>query len=192
MSNSASGVEKVVLLNEQGQAIGEVDKQNVHHAQTPLHAAFSVFLFDRSGNMLCQKRALHKKTWPGVWSNACCGHPSPGESTANAAQRRIMEELGLSGISLHIALPDFRYRATFQGIVENELCPVFIGIIEQHAIRLNPDEVASLKWVPWAAFKAACKSPETSPFAHFSVWSLMEGKQLAASGMVEQLLSESA
>ncbi|MGY8694123.1 MAG: NUDIX domain-containing protein, partial [Verrucomicrobiia bacterium] len=57
-----------------------MDKNSVHTANTPLHSAFSIFLFDGKGNMLTQQRALSKKTWPGIWSNACCGHPASGES----------------------------------------------------------------------------------------------------------------
>jgi isopentenyl-diphosphate delta-isomerase len=188
MDQTRERIEEVILLDESGNAIGRMDKRAVHHQETPLHAAFSVFLFNRCGEMLCQQRALHKPTWPGVWSNACCGHPAPGESTLAAAQRRLEEELGLRGLALQLALPDFRYRATFQGIVENEICPVFIGMVEATPIP-NPREVAALSWVPWAAFSSACLHPNNTPFEHFSIWSLMEGRQLAENGSVRALLA---
>lgn len=186
MDHDDDRVENVILLNEKGQPIGIMDKRQVHHADTPLHAAFSVFLFNGQREMLCQQRALHKLTWPGVWSNACCGHPAPGEPTLQAAHRRLREELGLTGLNLHLALPDFRYRACFQGIVENEICPVFIGLCDKKPLP-NHAEVADTKWIPWEAFASACLSPAQGAYADFSVWSLMEGRQLLDSESVTAL-----
>ena len=65
----------------------------VHHAQTPRHRAFSVYLTDDAGRVLLTRRALSKATWPGVWSNSCCGHPRPGEMDVTAIHRRVREEL---------------------------------------------------------------------------------------------------
>ena len=114
-------IEQVVLLSPDGQAIGTADKSTIHTAHTPLHSAFSIFLFNRRGEMLLQQRAWTKQTWPGIWSNACCGHPLPGEAIETAAHRRLNDELGLTEVELKLALPHFRYRAEYRGIVENEI-----------------------------------------------------------------------
>ncbi|MGE0216604.1 isopentenyl-diphosphate Delta-isomerase [Mycolicibacterium sp.] len=147
--------ELVVLLADDGATIGSAPKSDVHHAATPLHLAFSCYLFDDAGRLLLTRRALHKRTFPGIWTNTCCGHPAPGEAPADAVVRRVREELGLAIAELRCVLPDFRYYAiAADGVVENEVCPVFCGraVGPVHAAA---DEVADYAWVPWAQVRAA-------------------------------------
>lgn len=146
----------VVLLADDGSPVGTASRLGVHDANTPLHLAFSSYLFDEAGRLLLTRRALHKTTWPGVWTNSCCGHPRPEEPVADAAGRRIGEELGASPRDLRIALPEYRYRAVdVTGIVEHEICPVFLGRIDADALRPDPDEVADVAWVAWPDVVAA-------------------------------------
>ena len=150
--------EQVVLLDEAGEATGLADKATVHHQDTPLHLAFSVYLFDGAGpdaRLLLTRRALHKVTWPGVWTNTCCGHPGPGESTADAVRRRTREELGVEIDDLRLVFPRFRYRAVMgDGVVENEMCPVYVGVVAGEVAR-DADEVESVDWEPWGPFRAS-------------------------------------
>lgn len=176
-----SGVEHVVLLDEEGCPVGTAPKSAVHHARTPLHLAFSIFLFDGQGQALFQQRALHKLTWPGVWSNACCGHPGPDEDLATAARRRLAHELGITtDIPLTLALPDFRYQAAWNGVWENEICPVLVGHYEGPVFP-HAAEVAATRWISWESFAASCR-PESmsthSEFDQFSPWSRWEAAQL--------------
>ncbi|MEJ2857754.1 MULTISPECIES: isopentenyl-diphosphate Delta-isomerase [unclassified Saccharothrix] len=167
-------MEQVVLLDESGTSIGVADKAEVHHADTPLHLAFSSYLFDGAGRLLLTRRALHKKTWPGVWTNSCCGHPSPGEDAASAVTRRLAEELGVTGVSLDLVLPRFRYRAVMEnGVVENEICPVFRGRLDRDPV-LNEDEVDSFEWVPWADFAHAV----LAGVRPISPWCLLQVEEL--------------
>ncbi len=150
----------------------------VHSRDTPLHLAFSLYLFDDAGRLLLTRRALGKTTWPGVWTNSCCGHPRPGEATEDAIRRRVEDELGLEVAELASALPDFRYRARdASGVVEYEICPVFTGrlVHPKGDLLPNPDEVMDWKWVTWEDLTAAAR---LTPFV-FSPWAVLQVAELA-------------
>jgi isopentenyl-diphosphate delta-isomerase len=146
-------VEEVVLLDEDGSAIGTAPKSEVHGADTPLHLAFSCYVFDASGRLLVTQRALDKPTFGGVWTNTCCGHPAPGEPIAEAVRRRTEQELGLDLDRVTLVLPRFRYRAVGDnGTVEYEMCPVFTATSDGDP-HPDPTEVEAWEWVPWAEFR---------------------------------------
>ncbi|GAA0518403.1 isopentenyl-diphosphate Delta-isomerase [Saccharopolyspora subtropica] len=169
-------MEQVVLLDDAGQAIGVEDKAVVHHEDTPLHLAFSCYVFNDRGEFLLTQRAHHKRTWPGVWTNTCCGHPAPGEDMRAAITRRLGEELGLTVHALELALPGFQYRAVMDnGVVENEKCPVFAAFTDATP-QPNPDEVAETRWVDWKEFSAEvlAGSAEVSPWCALQVRQLSE------------------
>jgi isopentenyl-diphosphate Delta-isomerase len=145
--------EQVVLLDEEGHDIGTAPKAEVHGADTPLHLAFSCYVFDAAGRLLVTQRAVAKPTFGGVWTNSCCGHPAPGEPIADAVRRRTQQELGLELADVTLLLPRFRYRAVGDnGMVEHELCPVFVATASADP-RPDPSEVEAWEWVPWASFR---------------------------------------
>ncbi len=150
-----SGVEElVVLLDEDGHATGTTPKATVHGTDTPLHLAFSCYLFDPDGRLLTTRRALSKPTWPGAWTNSVCGHPGPGEPLADAVRRRVLDEVGVRAEGVTLMLPAFRYRAVMpNGVVENEMCPVFVATTTD-ALAPDPAEVEEAAWVDWAAFRS--------------------------------------
>ncbi|RFA16308.1 isopentenyl-diphosphate delta-isomerase [Subtercola boreus] len=186
----AASDEQVVLLSDAGNPIGVADKATVHTLSTPLHLAFSCHVFDRAGRILVTRRALSKRTWPGVWTNSFCGHPAPGESFEDALVRRASDELGIGSsgagdaglASVEVVLPDFRYRAVdATGIVENEICPVYTAVFTppsaaSDALQPNPDEVAEWQWSEPAALLAAI---EATPWA-FSPWLTLQLPALMA------------
>lgn len=147
--------EQVVLLDESGHAIGTADKAEVHHRETPLHLAFSCYVFDDAGRLLLTQRALSKTSFPGVWTNSFCGHPSPGEAFADALHRRAKQEIGISLHQLQLIVPTFRYEASMSnGLRENEMCPVYVATTPD-AVIPDPAEVEAFAWVEWATFRDA-------------------------------------
>ncbi|WP_148572067.1 isopentenyl-diphosphate Delta-isomerase [Nocardioides caldifontis] len=179
--SAATGVEEVVLVDDAGNAVGTQPKATVHHERTPLHLAFSCYLFDADGRLLLTRRALHKPTWPGVWTNSFCGHPAPGEEMAGAVRRRGEQELGVRIERLQLALPTFRYDATMpNGVMENELCPVFTAVTPDE-LRPDPEEVDAFEWVDWRSFRdeVLAGTREVSPWCVEQVAALA-AKELSA------------
>lgn len=144
-------MEFVVLVDDSNNVIGKAQKSTVHTTNTPLHRAFSLFLFNSKKQLLLTKRAATKKTFPGVWTNAVCGHLTPDESTVDAAGRRLNHELGIEGVEVKEVAP-YRYRfADKNGIVENEVCPILVGYFDGNPMP-NPLEIDDWKWMDWKEF----------------------------------------
>jgi isopentenyl-diphosphate Delta-isomerase len=156
----------VVLLDQDGRPCGSALKAEVHHANTPLHLAFSCWVIDELGRTLLTRRAAAKRTWPGAWTNSFCGHPAPGERVEDAVHRRARDELGTRVSEPVVVLPDFRYRAVMDnGTVENEVCPVYVAELLAPP-EPNHAEIGDLRWVPYVKLGAAVSSDPAS----YSPW----------------------
>ena len=135
----------VILVDEQDNPLGVMEKMEAHRLAR-LHRAFSVFVFNKAGELLLQQRAPGKYHSAGLWTNTCCSHPMPGEAVDAAALRRLQEEMGFS-TELEKAFA-FLYMAAFDnGLTEHEYDHVFTGIYEG-AIHPDPDEVCDYRYIP--------------------------------------------
>ncbi|WP_432224375.1 isopentenyl-diphosphate Delta-isomerase [Enterobacter wuhouensis] len=162
--------EHVILVNDQGMVIGTQEKYAAHTSDTPLHLAFSSWLFNAKGECLITRRALSKKAWPGVWTNSVCGHPQSGEAIEQAIIRRCRFEVGAELTDITAVAPEFRYREIDpSGIVENEICPVFAARVIGE-ITINQEEVMEHRWVQ---LEALFRALDATPWA-FSPWMVME------------------
>lgn len=136
---------EVILVDVNDRQTGVMEKMEAHEKGL-LHRAFSVFIFNSHGDMLLQQRALTKYHSAGLWTNACCSHPYPGEETIAAAQRRLKEELGFM-VPVE-KLFDFVYRADFDnGLTEHEFDHVFAGIYDA-PVDFDPEEVMAYSYTP--------------------------------------------
>ena len=153
-------------MNERDHQVGVLEKMEAHRKPI-LHRAFSVFIFNKKGEMLLQKRARNKYHSAGLWTNACCSHPKPGEDTALAASRRLTEELGFS-TQLEKTF-DFVYQAAFgNGLYEYEFDHVFTGEYNDH-IAPNPDEVSEFRFVELEEIKESLQLKPDEYTAWFAI-----------------------
>ncbi|WP_435948051.1 isopentenyl-diphosphate Delta-isomerase [Dryocola sp. BD586] len=140
--------EYVLLLDEHLNISGTMEKSLVHTKATPLHLAFSCYIFNARNELLLTRRAIGKVAWPGVWTNSACGHPLPDEALPDAVIRRCYYELGMNIETPTLVDESFRYCATdASGIVENEYCPVFFARAASGPLP-NKTEVMDFSWLP--------------------------------------------
>ena len=150
--------EQVILVNEKDEPIGLMGKMEAHEKGL-LHRAFSVFVFNSKQEVLLQQRAACKYHSPNLWTNTCCSHPRAGETNQQAGERRLQEEMGLQ-VPLREVF-SFIYKAPFDnGLTEHEYDHVLIGYSDAQP-QINPEEVASWKWLSLEAIKEdILQSPE--------------------------------
>ena len=155
--------ENVILVNEKDEPIGLMPKLEAHQ-KAVLHRAFSVFVLNQNNEIMLQQRAEHKYHSPLLWTNTCCSHQREGETNIQAGQRRLFEEMGF--VTELNELFHFIYKAPFDnGLTEHELDHVMIGRFDSEP-KINPDEVASWKWMTIDSVKNDMKNnPEL-----YTIW----------------------
>ena len=155
-------MEEVILVNEKDEQIGLMEKMEAHRKGV-LHRAFSVLIFNTKGELLLQRRALHKYHSPGLWTNTCCSHPRNGESIKDAAKRRLREEMGMS-CDLEVK-GSFIYKTGLEGgLTEHEFDYVLTGISNDLPV-INLEEVSEFKYMRPEDLKIAMdEHPESYTF----------------------------
>ena len=158
----------LILVDSSDNEIGFLSKSECHMGSGRLHRAFSVFIFNSSGEVLIQKRSSHKELWGLHWSNSCCSHPRKNENIESAVNRRLAEELTIQ-CPVHF-LYKFTYQEHFENVgSENELCYVYVGLFDGE-IKENPNEVAEYRFI---SSKKLDQEIKTSP-DNFTPWMKME------------------
>lgn len=168
----SSESEELVLVDSDDNEIGFASKADCHDGEGVLHRAFSLFLFNASGELLLQRRASGKRLWPGYWSNSCCSHPRRGESMRVATERRLSDELNISATLTSVY--SFQYQAAFGDAgSENELCHVYLGSIEG-SVRPNISEIEEVRFLSVREVSAElADSPD-----RFTPWFKQEWREL--------------
>jgi isopentenyl-diphosphate delta-isomerase len=141
----SSDGEMLILVDEGDHEVGHLDKAACHDGDGTLHRAFSLFIFNRRGELLLQRRSATKRLWPRFWSNSCCSHPRRGETMSAATRRRLDQELGLTTELHHLFT--FSYHAPYLDLgAEREVCWVFAGASDDEP-RVNTNEIAEVRWI---------------------------------------------
>ena len=169
-------MEDLILVDRQNTILGTAPKDVCHDGDGLLHRAFSIFVFNKSMELLLQKRASEKRLWPGYWSNSCCSHPSLNESMISASTRRLDEELSIAGYRIS-ELYQFEYQAAYLDLgSENELCSVIICRSDDN-VTLNQAEVSAIRWINLPGLEVEIESQPDQ----FTPWLKLEVKQLTSS-----------
>ncbi|MGY8794658.1 MAG: isopentenyl-diphosphate Delta-isomerase [Woeseiales bacterium] len=164
--------ESLILVDAHDNEVGLMSKADCHDGHGVLHRAFSVFLFNKKGDLLLQQRASGKRLWPLYWANSCCSHPREGESIEFATERRLQDELHVSAVLESVF--SFEYQASFGDLgSEHELCHVFLGVVDQEPTA-NETEIAALRYL-----SAAEMGEEMDNFPdRFTPWLKLEWQRL--------------
>jgi isopentenyl-diphosphate delta-isomerase len=158
--------EQVILVDENDNQIGEMPKMEAHEKGV-LHRAFSVFIFNKKGELMLQQRAAHKYHSPLLWTNTCCSHQRNGESNIQAGERRLQEEMGFT-TSLNEVF-SFIYKAPFEnGLTEHEFDHVLIGYFDEEP-NINKEEVEEYKWMMLEDVKAEIENNSSEYTAWFKI-----------------------
>ncbi|OLE23115.1 MAG: isopentenyl-diphosphate delta-isomerase [Actinobacteria bacterium 13_1_20CM_3_71_11] len=146
----------VELVDDAGVHCGQSTVETAHEAPGLLHRAFSVLVVDQAGRLLLQRRSAYKTRFPLRWANACCGHPSPGQPVTEAAARRLVEELSVTGLDL-VEIGVYAYAASdpASGRIEREYDHVLVGRVGTDlAVQPDPAEVDEVRWVSPAELRS--------------------------------------
>ena len=134
-------MDEVILVDSDDNIIGTMEKMKAHETGE-LHRAFSVYLVNNKGDFLLQRRAANKYHSAGLWTNTCCSHPRPDETTMAAAIRRLDEEMGIVTSLTHMY--HFTYKVVFaNGLTEHELDHVYLGTFND---KPSPNSVEVMDW----------------------------------------------
>lgn len=179
--------EYVVLVNKKGKVLGTEEKMAAHQKGL-LHKAFSVFLFNSKGQMLLQQRAHTKYHFGGMWSNSCCSHPRLNEPEADAAHRRLYEELGFDTPLKEVFQFIYRAHDEVTQLIEHELDAVFLGIYDGDTSQFNPNEVNAVRWVSIPElFKELNENPDQFTFWFKTALLELTDKNLLSVSAVKKL-----
>ncbi|XP_020587952.1 nudix hydrolase 3 isoform X2 [Phalaenopsis equestris] len=150
------------VLTKTGEKTGVSKPRGLVHRDGDYHRAVHVWIYSESTReLLLQRRADCKDSWPGLWDISSAGHISAGDSSLITARRELHEELGIS-------LPNDAFELIFVFLQEcvindgkfinNEYNDVYLvttlSPIPQEAFNLQETEVSSVKYIFWADYKS--------------------------------------
>lgn len=168
----------IILVDENDQPVGEEEKMRTHELGL-LHRAFSIWIFNSNGELMLQQRALGKYHCGGLWTNTCCSHPFPNETTIDAAHRRLQEEMGFD-CDLHEVM-EFVYHVDFpNGLTEHEYLHVFIGTYDKDPV-LNEEEASAFQWI---SIKALQDDIALNP-RQYTYWSRLTLEKLIERNIIQ-------
>lgn len=158
------------LYDEQGRPLtGKGGSKDDVYGKGLLHGSAHIWLWrvrDGKLEILLQKRAPNKRTWPDCYDISAAGHIDLGEDPLQAAIRETQEEIGLDLAPTSLTLIGvYRdYMVAPNGAIENELEWIYlVEVTEDQNFTLEAAEVTSLEWISLEDFKASSSSDQYVP-----------------------------
>ena len=140
-------VQKVIVVDENNKKVCLKEK-NAVHIDGDLHRAFSIFIFNKRGELLLQQRSLEKYHSAGLWTNSCCSHPLLSEEGSEEAESRLRDEMGFSCVLKKVTR--IKYNLHLQcGMIEHESNDIYQGVYDGEVV-INPEEACDYKWVSFS------------------------------------------
>lgn len=155
------------ILNEDGSRTGTVVTRGEAHRTGALHG--SVHIWVVRGRLdgievLLQRRAKDKDSFPDCYDAASTGHINAGEDCLSAAVREIGEGTGISAKPAELILLEKRRVSednVFHGkrFINNEITWVYLyrGEVRENELCHEQTEISALEWFSGEALQAAMK-----------------------------------
>lgn len=87
-------MERLNVIDEKGNVLGEETRGRIHRKGL-LHREIHVWLFNKKGEVLFQRRGPHQDTYPNLLDATIGGHVNIGEDYLFVAIRELKEEIGI-------------------------------------------------------------------------------------------------
>lgn len=150
-------LEYIDVLTPDGEKTGRVESRDDVHKKGLWHRTVHIWLVTPRHDILLQKRAKDKKTHPELWDMACAGHISAGETSLDAAQKELAEELGLDLPPENLS---FLFSMKSEFILDNgqyidrEIHDIYLARqdIPLSRFSIQASEVEAIRYVPFRDF----------------------------------------
>ena len=160
--------EFINILDEHGKLTGEIKLKSEAHRLGLYHSSVHIWFYTKKGEILIQKRADFKDTFPNLWDVSVAGHISAGETPEYSAIREISEEIGLTINKNHINFIGVYLEQTHprENIMDNEFHYIYLAELQTPVENLviQEEEVAAIKMISLQNLKQDLSDTDKSKY----------------------------
>lgn len=164
--------EYIDIVDDKGNPTGEKKLKSLAHKNGDRHKTVHIWIMNTKGELLIQRRAPTKENHPNLWDISCAGHISAGETSLRAAIREAKEELDIT-----VNEYDLKYLFTIDSprvvlndgaYIDHEFQDVYLLKLDKDIsdFKLQTEEVAETKWVPWRELRDVIHAGDSSFVPH--------------------------
>ena len=135
------------VVDSEDMVIGKASRLQVHNNDL-MHRSVHILVFNSTGSLFLQKRAMIKDESPGLWDSSAAGHVESGEDYISCAKRELNEELSLSDVQLDEVLSITAQSTTFWEHVRVYKC------VTDSNICINKNEISEGRYINLSEVRA--------------------------------------